>query len=464
MSRLDEMIVERFPDILQSVRESVNIPSVLSEPTPGAPFGAAVGKALEHALETAASLGLRTANIDGYAGYAEWGEGAEMVAVLGHLDVVPAGEGWARSPFDAQVDGNRLYGRGVMDDKGPVIGALWLLHFISRLDLPLRRRVRVILGTNEESGSKDIPYYIGHAESPLMAFTPDGDFPVVNAEKGQLHVRLSGALDAGDAVRLTSMRGGTVINVVPGEAFAKLACADEMSAEALACRLGELARERGYDIVLARDGRELSLVAKGLQAHGSLPELGINAVARLAELLVAALPKEGWARALGASLGPFFGDTEGRKLGVTAQDAVSGKLSCNLGLFESDGNGFAMSLDFRSPVTLDVEALATDLKAFARRKGLRMDILKRAKPLWIPADSELVRKLLGVYAERTGKEAAPLSMGGGTYAKSLPGTVAFGPRFPDGADVAHKPDEYLDFDDYLRCLKIMGAAMVELAR
>jgi succinyl-diaminopimelate desuccinylase len=462
MTELDQAINALFPDILRSVQESVRIPSVLGEPRQGKPFGEEIDKALCHALETARSLGLRTGNLGGYVGYAEYGEGPETVAVLGHLDVVPAGSGWTRPPFDAVLEGDRLYGRGTVDDKGPIIGALWILHCLDRCGIVPGRRIRVLLGTDEESGRRDMPRYLAEEKAPYCGFTPDGAFPVVNAEKGQLRLSFSRQLPEGDAVQLVAFEGGTVINAVPGEASATLA-SGVFSPERLIAALRATARKNGCEARISGTGSLVSLMVKGRSAHGSTPELGVNALSLLAGLLVETFPEESWAPVLERTASLLLGDTEGRGLGIAAEDAPSGRLTCNAGLASLKNGHLSVSLDIRHPVTFDQEELLRAVEVRALEEGYAMLVLRKAPPLWIPEDAEPVGTLLRVYREQTGEDARPLSMGGGTYAKSLPRTVAFGPRFPGCPDLAHQPDEYLIFEEYLRLLRIMGAAMVALA-
>ncbi len=464
MKTLDRKLQELFPEILSSLQASIRIPSVRSAAEEGAPFGREVGRALDHALCEARRLGLRTGECDGYVGWAEIGDGDEMVAVLAHLDVVPAGDGWSLPPYGAEVREGRLYGRGAMDDKGPAIGALWALHAIRSLALPLHRRIRLILGTNEESGMADIPHYLqAGGESPRFGFTPDGDFPIVAAEKGQLHIDLRGALPLPRQIGLKKLTAGTAINVVPDEAVAILSCPDETAAAKLGRVLNEDASARGISLALRGSGAEpLEVSLRGRSAHGSTPERGVNAALLLMDLLGETVD-ESWACRLKEVGSAFLDAPEGRKLGLAISDAPSGALTCNVGLIEGGESSFRMGLDIRHPVTADAEELLTRLRGWAQGESLHMELLRRKPPLWMPQESELIRRLQKVYREKTGQEPSLLSMGGGTYAKALPNTVAFGPRFPGDPDVVHKADEYISLDSLLRTVQIMAAAMVELA-
>lgn len=461
MTSLDAKIATLLPSLLLSVQESVRIPSIAGAPAPRAPFGTDVRRALDHALKTASLLGLETGETDGYVGWAEYGEGEEMIAVLGHLDVVPAGEGWSRPPFGAEIDGTRMYGRGALDDKGPSIGALWLLHAIKTLGIPLKRRIRVLFGTNEESGMKDLPYYLEHnGEVPVMGFTPDGEFPVVSSEKGQLHLKFEGTLAGEGKNRLLSLSGGSAPNVVPSEATAVIDCSDEC--ETALKRIETALNTMSEKVEFYREDNALFVKTFGIAAHGSTPELGRNAVVGLLSFLSVVFD-DPWARTLGALARSFEDDTKGRKIGIAMEDKQSGALTCNLGQCTCDGKTISIVLDIRFPVSFAANVILDPLRSFAERSNLELSVLRRKAPLWAPEDSALVKTLQRVYREKTGEEPHLLSMGGGTYAKALPNIVAFGPKFPHSPEVAHKADEYIDIREFLHVLRIMGAAMVELA-
>jgi len=465
MNSLDAKITNLFPSIILNLQESIRIPSVQSDPAPDAPFGIEVKRALDQALKTASSLGFATQNLDSYVGWAEYGEGKDMVAVLGHLDVVPPGDGWTYSPFAGEIHGNKMFGRGTMDDKGPTIGALWALYAIKELSIPVKRRIRILFGTNEESGMKDMKYYLEHGgEIPLMGFTPDGEFPIIAYEKGQLHIRIDVPFIQPKASKsmLLDINGGTVPNVVPSEAKATIRFSDPDKKRIALNAIRETAQINDIKISLLEEDNEVTLKVFGVAAHGSTPELGVNAIANLMFVLGSSIDED-WGKAIDQLGKCFYGDVNGMNLGIFTQDKLSGKLTCNLGLLTFQDECMSLVLDIRFPVTFRSEDILTPLKAFAGKNGFSLSILREKAPLNMPEDSILIRKLQKVYEEKTGQEAKLLSMGGGTYAKALPNMVAFGPKFPGSPDVAHKADEFMDLDEYLKVIQIIGAAMVEMA-
>ena len=183
---IKQYIEEHKKEIIQKTQELIQIPSVISHSdNPLHPFGKSVNDALEYTLKLGESLGFRTKNIDGYCGYIEFGEGKELIGIIGHLDVVPEGDNWTYPPFSATIADNKIYGRGAIDDKGPVISSLYAMKAVADT-CQIRKRVRLILGLNEENDWKCINYYKKHEESPSIGFSPDADFPCIYSEKAIL--------------------------------------------------------------------------------------------------------------------------------------------------------------------------------------------------------------------------------------------------------------------------------------
>lgn len=186
---LNNKIDEYKEELLKSIIEVINIPSIKGEAKIDAPFGEDVRNALTRALEIAENLGFRTKNLNNHIGYAQYGEGEDYIGILGHLDVVDVGEGWKFPPFSGHIENGKIYGRGVLDNKGPVISALYALYAIKESGLKINKPVRIIFGTDEESGFKDIPYYLEKEKPPIMGFTPDCKYPVVYGERGRANVQ-----------------------------------------------------------------------------------------------------------------------------------------------------------------------------------------------------------------------------------------------------------------------------------
>ncbi|HDQ93243.1 MAG TPA: Sapep family Mn(2+)-dependent dipeptidase, partial [Synergistetes bacterium] len=280
----DVMLKKFRPDIISNLQEMIRIRSVEAPPLEGKPFGDGVDQALRLALETSSSLGLRAVNRNGMIGYAEYGSGKEMVAVLAHLDVVPEGKGWTYPPFGAEIHDGRIYGRGTTDDKGPAVAAIWALKFLADENHRLSKRIRIIFGTNEESGFRGIKWYAENEEIPVAGFTPDIHEGIVFAEKGALHIQMDIQVNQGDKIVLDDFRSGEAVNIVPDLAeavFAGEASELDKWAQTLEREKGSLSL--GGEVIREED--RLIVRAKGKAAHASLPEKGLNAIAELCHLL-----------------------------------------------------------------------------------------------------------------------------------------------------------------------------------
>ena len=177
-----QFIDENFENMKADLKELVSYNSVYSEDEK--PFGSQNRKVLDAALKMMEEKGLRTENLDYYAGYGETGEGDELIGILAHLDVVPCGEGWDTDPFEMVEKDGKVYGRGVSDDKGGAVASMYALKYLIDEKYPFRKRVRLILGCNEETGSACIAHYVEKKGQIDYGFTPDGNFPGIYAEKG----------------------------------------------------------------------------------------------------------------------------------------------------------------------------------------------------------------------------------------------------------------------------------------
>lgn len=454
---LKELVQNMEPDLLACLQENLRIPSVEGPAQPGAPYGVQVRRSLDHVLEAAGKLGLDTVNMDGHVGWCEYGQGEEMVAVLGHLDVVPAGEGWSFDPWGGEIRDGRIFGRGTMDDKGPSIGALFALAALKQSGLPLRRRIRLLFGCNEETGAADLKYYLAHGgEVPVMGFTPDGEYPVINGEKGIINATFVRRLHQTGQLRLLSVQGGTAGNVVPAMAQAELICPADLAER--------IARLNGQMFRFQRTREGLRVQAWGVSAHGSTPELGENAIGRLMQVLDT-LPFEGDGAEVIHFLATRLGmETDGKSLGIALHDAVSGGLTLNWGTLSMEDDRLEMKLNYRYPVTKEYADCAPVLDAAFAEAGFEKAAEQHKHKLYIPESSELVQTLMRVYRQQTGLDGSPKSIGGGTYAKSLPNILAFGPIFPGDEIREHKPDEFMELSRLMENVQLMAAAMYEMAK
>lgn len=453
---LNDQIREQMPAEIAALQALLRIRSVENRGENGTAFGQGAQDCLDYCLELGRRLGFATVDVDGCCGYVEYGTGKELVMVLGHLDVVPEGDGWTHPPYAAEIENGRLYGRGAIDDKGPMMAALFALSAIRASGAPLRRRIRILFGLNEETGSACVRHYVESGqELPVMGFTPDGDFPIINGEKGIAIAEYSRPLASG-AHSILHFSGGTAFNMVPAGACAQLRW--PAAERAAVCAL------RPEGIRIAETDGGLRIEADGISAHGSTPEKGVNAIARLAGFL-SSLPLDADSAAFAAFLAHAFGaETCGKALGIALHDAVSGNMTVNLGTARTENGVVTLCINLRCPVTRSEADFHPALRAAMTAGGFAETSFRYEPALYLPPETPLIQKLQKVYTEQTGQTAALLCIGGGTYAKNMPNTVAFGPVFPGDVCTEHEPDEYIELERLRQCTEIYAAAMVELAR
>lgn len=454
---LYELIEQSRDALIKDLQGCLQIPSVESKDDSGYPYGEQVHRCLHYMLDTAAGLGFSVHNMDEQVGWCEYGQGEEMVAVLCHLDVVPEGDGWTVPPYEGRVADGRIYGRGAMDDKGPALCALYALKAVRDAGLPLSRRVRILFGLNEETGSADMKYYTAHGgEVPVMGITPDGEYPVINGEKGLVTQFFARELHQTGDIRLAELSGGTAHNIVPAQASALLACPREKAEEIAARQAAKVS------CTLTPEG--VRVEAEGVDAHGGTPGNGENAIGRLL-LFLSALPLEGELKeAVDLLAGKLGMEWDGSSLGVAMEDELSGPFTMNMGVVRLEGDTLTVKLNYRYPVTRSFEECGPQVKAAFEGAGFHETHLLHKKALYMPADSPLVSKLMKVYTDYTGRQDAPKCIGGGTYAKMIPNTLAFGPVFPGDEVREHKPDEYMELSRLMDNTKVLASAIYELAR
>ncbi len=465
-SMLDELIESDRLHLEESVRGSIKIRSVAGEPEQGKPCGDGPAAALQAALDIAGGMGFVTHNLDNYVGFVEYGEGEEYIAVLGHLDTVPEGNRWTFPPFSGRVHDGRIYGRGALDDKGPILSALYSLKAIRDSGVTLTRRIRVIFGTDEETGDLDIAHYLLKEKPPVCGFTPDSDFPVVFAEKGILHVDFVrkfsfNCKNSGNDI-LVSFNGGQAVNMVPDRAAAEIRTRHPLE---IIRKCEEFSHVSGFPIAAEQNGDLVIIRSEGVSSHASRPHLGKNAVMQVVAFLstVHFDPVEvgSMIRFLQERIAM---DTTGVLFGLGLADGQSGHLTLNAGVIRYAGRDFILSVDFRYPVTETMEKVMEKVNDTLNDQGIITIVKKHQPPFYFPPESDLIRTLSGIYRDVTGNPGQPIAIGGGTYARRLPNIVAFGPYFPRKANNIHAADESIGCDELVMIAKIYARAMYTLAK
>ena len=448
---VDRWILDHKDELINSLKESVRIPSVEGAPEPNAPFGREVRRALDHALALARSFGFTTIDMDGYIGVIDYGEGEETLGVMCHLDVVPEGEGWDNPPYAAETVDGCIVGRGTLDDKGPAMSSIYALAAIKAAGLKTKRRIRIMLGCNEESGWGCMKHYGEVAKMPDIAFSPDGEYPVVNSEKAIVHASYRKPFKS--ALRI---EGGTRPNVVCGKVKAFI----PMCGDKLAPIVKEFSGETQFPCTVESTDGGCEIEITGLGAHASTPELGKNALQAMMALLSRLELQDADAAAVRLLHEKLAMDMHGEALGLDFTDA-SGRMTLNPGVIKWDENGIAkLDLDMRVPTSVDLDELMAKLNS--QLDGFEL-FNKSVQPgHFVAPDSELVSKLTDVYAKRSGEYLPPLAIGGGTYARAVENAVAFGCERPGVPALVHMPNESISIEDMMFNTYMIADAIIAL--
>lgn len=422
---IEKSVEREFPAMLNFLREIVKIDSQENLGTTQFPFGEGVVKTLRVTLSYCESLGFRTKNIDDVVGWAEYGTGDELVGIPMHVDIVPEGFGWHYDPFKAEVDNNVIYGRGVCDNKGPVAMLIHVLYSIKKLYPVWNKRVRLIFGTNEETGMACMKHYFEKGEEiPDYGFTPDAMYPIVNGEKGRLHMILTHIMPNSDVY----VFGGTKENVVPSS-----------------CRISS-------------ESHKYECLRKGKSAHASTPEKGENAIQLcLQDFCGTDFQNCDDLYRIAEKLGY---ESYGERIGIASEDEVFGKTTVNLGILKIQEDKLIAELDIRYGKTISKEMI---YQTFTSAFPAGNIIIQNEKVLHYVSDNEKIVKILKIaYEESTGLPANTLAMGGGTYASCFPHMVAFGPKFKDIRTGGHGIDEHMSFHDLKLNMKIYTNAILHI--
>ncbi|HGR1392614.1 TPA: dipeptidase [Streptococcus pneumoniae] len=431
-------------EFLISLKTLISYPSVLNEGENGTPFGQAIQDVLEKTLEICRDIGFTTyLDPKGYYGYAEIGQGAELLAILCHLDVVPSGDeaDWQTPPFEATIKDGWVFGRGVQDDKGPSLAALYAVKSLLDQGIQFKKRVRFIFGTDEETLWRCMARYNTIEEQASMGFAPDSSFPLTYAEKGLLQVKLHGP--GSDQLELEV--GGT-FNVVPDKANYQGPLYEQVCNDL---------KEAGYDYQSTKQ----TVTVLGVPKHAKDASQGINAVIRLATIL-APLQEHPALSFLATQAGQ---DGTGRQIFGDIADEPSGHLSFNVAGLMINHERSEIRIDIRTPVLADKEELVELLTRCAQNYQLRYEEFDYLAPLYVAKDSKLVSTLMQIYQEKTGDNSPAISSGGATFARTMPNCVAFGALFPGAKQTEHQANECAVLEDLYRAMDIYAEAVYRLA-
>nr|WP_239587163.1 dipeptidase PepV [Bacillus ectoiniformans] len=464
-------VESRKDDLLRDLQSLIRIKSVLNESqgNEAAPLGTEVREALDYMLDIGIREGFAKKNVDNLAGHLELGEGKELIGVLCHVDVVPAGDGWTVDPFGGEIKEGKIFGRGAIDDKGPTMAAFYAMKIVKELNLPFNKRIRMIIGTDEESNWRCVDRYFQTEEMPTVGFAPDADFPIIHAEKGIADfdiVQVSGSAkenkESFTQVEVESFESGRRYNMVPD--YAKATIIVQKGQTEFVQAYNEYLKDSGLDGRYHIDNGYLILEMIGVSAHGMEPDLGKSAGLYLAEFLSQ--------RSLNPKAAEYFqfvsqylvNESRGKKLNMHYQDDITGELTVNIGVMSySSSKGGKLGVNMRYPVTYPLEEKKAKLEQLLKETGFIISNFDNSDPHHVEKDHPFIQTLAQVYEDQTGQKAELLSIGGGTYARSLKTGVAYGALFPGRSDVAHQKDEYMYVEDLLKATAIYAQALYELA-
>ena len=460
-SQVDAYVDEVWEDVVSDMDLLIQVESVEDKDhaAPGMPFGPNPKEALVRALAIAQRLGLEAHDCEGYIGYADLpGESDTQIATIAHADIVPVGTGWTFDPLHVTRKDGCLIGRGVADDKSPLVLSLYAAHFLKRLadeaGKPFPYTLRCLVGVNEETGMEDVEWYLKHYDQPAFLFTPDANFPLIFGEKGRIQAAISSA-DLGDNGVIVSLDGGTVANAVPGLAEAVVrADASSLSAE--------------ENIEIVPEGEGLTrIVAHGKGGHASLPEGTVNAIGLLVDyLLEHDLCSETERQALELEHA-ILSSTDGSTLVIVWSNKHFGPLTCIGGTAHLKDGTLIQTIDSRYPTSITAEDIKEKLSQLAAPYGASVKIQSNMVPFLTDPETPEVQTLVRTYNELSGDNGKAFTIGGGTYARHFARAVAFGPDVegtprPAWLGYEHGADEGMPEEQLKLALKIYIVSLIRL--
>ena len=445
-----DLILKYKDEAIKLLEDLISFESVLDEynPNSDAPFGVENKKALEYLLNTANNDGFITKNVDNYAGHIEYGSGEEILGILAHLDVVPVNkEEWDSYPFKLDIRDGKMFARGTIDDKGPLVCAYIAMKILKDTGFKPNKRIRLIAGCDEESGSRCLEHYLSKEDKPALGFSPDACYPLIYGEKGMLSYDITGELVDDVIVEFVC---GTRYNIVPSEAKCKLNINLDNEYNEFLNKYNYNGKiENGY------------YIAYGVAAHAMCPENGVNAAYILFKFL-----NEYSESKLAKFMDKYYlDDVYGKKLGYYIYDEDMKHLTSNLAIVEINNNIFKLGVNCRVPLDSQLTVIEKCLKAVCDENGFKCKIFNKSNRHYVSPNSELVQALMKSYQAVTNDyENKPITIGGGTYAREIGNAVAFGPLFVGREDVCHIANEYMYIEDFIKSIEIYINAIYELCK
>ena len=482
--KIKELLEKNYDEAVQTLKSLISIKSVGADAVTAEdgevyPFGQDVENAFESMLSLAEEEGFDVCDVDHYGGHIEW-KGAETdengeevpaketLGILAHLDTVPEGDGWKHGPFSGDIEDGCIWGRGAIDDKGPLVANFYAMKALKDAGYVPAKNVKLILGLDEETNWIGMEHYFEHMPKPDFGYTPDADFPVLNGEKGIMSFKIAAKLKHTTlkGLELRKLSGGTAVNMVAGSARAVVNDPDPKMYDKIKDMAENYEMTTGHAIGVHKMGKSLELSAKGKSVHGSTPELGVNAIS----ILIGFLGQLNFVNEDVSNFFDFYNEcigmtTDGSKIGVDMSDEQSGALSMNPGLIEYDGQAVGVTFDIRYPVTHTSEEVYSRMMPDLDRYGLGVLKGEDRPPIFMDPDGPLIRTFMDCYQNATGDmEHGPIVIGGGTYSRTCDNVVAFGAMFPGDPQVEHQPNENYSLERFRQIMGIYTEAIYRLTQ
>lgn len=457
MNSINKFVDDNFDNMISDLKRLISINSVWGEKEPDAPFGKSAKQALLEMLKICEEHGLKTQNFDNYVGTAQWGDNPKL-GILSHLDIVPVDNNWDTDPFDAVIKDGKLFGRGAIDDKGPAISSVYALLSVIDSGKAPDGGVKLIFGTDEECGSRDLEYYQNKDAYPPMVFTPDGSYPVVNIEKGMIRIRFTKEMEE-EPIDLIDITASEVINVVPKTTVATLRGVKKEDVESL---IQSDNSDCSFD--LGSDNDLITITCTGLGAHASEPNKGKNSLTATLALLSKLNVDSKRFKAV-KDLTRIFphGDFGGKSVGIYSSDEESGETTAAFSMLNINSNTLQGEIDVRYPSSTTKEHIIDTINSRLKQLGFNSTSYLNNDVHKVDKNSRLIKTLLSAYEDLTGLEGYCIAMGGGTYVHEIENGVAFGAEYPGEDYNMHMANEFIPLEELKLNTKLQAEAIVRLA-
>lgn len=454
---LDQFVEENKDQFIEDMKELVRIRSVKDTPSEGAPFGKGCREALGKAVEIAGRYGFETEIFGDQVGAAMLGDQENHIGAIAHMDVVPEASGWIYEPYEPIVKDGYMIGRGVSDNKGPGVSVLYALRFIKENNIPLKHGLRLMFGSDEETGMADVEYYLKNVKPPVFTLVPDAMYPVCYGEKGIFEGNIISQPFAD--THIERFEAGVASNVVPDRATLVLKNVDFSKLKAQECET----------VTVTQEGQFVTLQATGTSAHAAMPEGSLNAIGEACKVA----SKSGVLSAQEKEFFDFIANLVstyyGEGLAVNCEDEIFGKLTCIAGMSKFEKGKLVININIRYPLAIKDRELEEKIVATLTKVKATIDITSNGKTHYFDKDHPAVGVLTDLYNNIFEKNDKPYVTGGGTYARKFPNAVGFGVSvqgapnpMPEHHGGAHQPDEVANLEDLYRGIKVYVKAFMAL--